>query len=59
MAKKIMTKELEYIENLKKTKPLTSVTYFENGGIVREYGTLDLEGLIKRLLQSKYITGAE
>lgn len=33
------------------------VTYIEGIGTARETGTLDLEGLIIRLLKSKYITG--
>ncbi|MFE4428829.1 hypothetical protein ACFRH9_17265 [Peribacillus butanolivorans] len=31
--------------------------YVEGAGIVWETGKLNLEGLIKRLLQSEYITG--
>jgi hypothetical protein len=38
-------------------KKLNSETYIEGVGMIREFGTLNMESLIKRLLQSKYITG--
>ncbi|MEC1780093.1 hypothetical protein [Schinkia azotoformans] len=59
MAKRIMTKELVYIDKLKKSRQLTKVINCEDGGVVRVYGNLDLEGLIKTLLNYKEITGDE
>jgi hypothetical protein len=40
-----------------KDKTLTNEIYIEGIGKVREYGELDLERLVKRLLKCKGITG--
>jgi hypothetical protein len=44
------------LEELRRTRKPTSVTYYEDGGHVATYGKLNVEGLVKRLLESKYIT---
>lgn len=53
-------------DNMEKAKGKEIVTvnekgektiYIEGIGTVREQGKLNMEGLVKRLLQSKYITG--
>lgn len=40
-----------------KDRPLTNEIRIDGVGVVKEYGELNLEKLIKRLLQSKGITG--
>lgn len=44
-------------EKLLKSRKLTKEIKIEGLGIVREYGELDLEKLVKRLLQSEAIKG--
>jgi hypothetical protein len=54
-------KELEIFNREKDTlvrgKKLTNVRVIEGVGVAKAYGELDLEGLVKRLLKSKAITG--
>ncbi|WP_243355982.1 hypothetical protein [Bacillus litorisediminis] len=47
------------LQQLIKDKPMSKESYIEGKGTVREYGELDLEKLVKRLLQSKYITSMD
>lgn len=42
---------------LLKDKELTSTTTIEGVGTIEEYGELNLEKLVKRLLKSEAITG--
>lgn len=48
---------LEKLEEKKVETKYDDVTYIEGIGTARETGNLDLEGLIRDLLKSKYITG--
>ena len=47
----------EKCKELLKDKKLTSITVVEGVGTIEEYGELDLEKLVKRLLKSEAITG--
>lgn len=47
----------EKCKELLKDKKLTNITIVEGVGIIEEYGELDLEKLVKRLLKSEAITG--
>jgi hypothetical protein len=49
--------ETDIIRKYIQGKELNGELYIEGKGMVREYGKLNLEHLIKRLLQSKHITG--
>jgi hypothetical protein len=54
------TKDLERLEKLQmliKDKKPTRENHIEGVGTVVEYGRLDSRSFVKRLLQSKYITG--
>lgn len=51
------TKHLEYLENVLIGKQVTKEVYIEGKGKATAYGELNFEGLLKRLLKSKYITG--
>jgi hypothetical protein len=55
--RKGMTSMKNDLDDILKDRPMTNEIRIEGVGIVREYGELDLEKLIKRLLQSKGITG--
>lgn len=44
-------------ENVIEDKEVTKTKYIEGLGTVEEIGNLNMQGLIKRLLKSKYITG--
>jgi hypothetical protein len=39
-------------------RPLTSETIYPDGTVVRQYGELDVELLVKLLLECPYITGS-
>ncbi|WP_176550861.1 hypothetical protein [Bacillus sp. AFS033286] len=47
---------MDNIEKLTEGKELTHEETIEGVGTVKVYGSLDLEKLIQRLLQSKHIT---
>lgn len=51
----INMKPEEFLEG----KELTGESRIEGVGVVQEYGELDLEKLVKRLLKSKYIIGED
>jgi hypothetical protein len=67
--KKIKQRKTEYERNLEKLEYYKKIMaerkaqgrfkehYVEGVGIAREYGELNVKGLVQRLLQSKYITG--
>ncbi|MCM3732020.1 hypothetical protein M3196_10155 [Fictibacillus nanhaiensis] len=69
MDKKIQLRKTEYERNLEKLEYYKKIMaerkaqgrykehYIEGVGIAREYGELNVRGLVERLLQSNYITG--
>jgi hypothetical protein len=49
--------ELQRLKGIMLERGVSNELHVEGLGTVREYGELNVKGLVQRLLQSKYITG--